>query len=148
MSLTFFTRSAGCRDGHRPDCKFCTDAAKQAREWRARNPVATMLHAAKARARRVGVPFTLTPEDITIPERCPVLGLPLSRSTTGRATDASPSLDKIVPRLGYVPGNVVVISNRANTLKGHATIGELHALSSFYRELAPSPDHQHRQPDT
>ncbi|WP_145960516.1 hypothetical protein [Novosphingobium meiothermophilum] len=44
----------------------------------------------------------------------------------------SPSLDRIEPELGYVPGNTIVISNRANRLKSDATIDELRAIASFY----------------
>ena len=36
----------------------------------------------------------------------------------------SPSLDRIVPELGYVKGNIRVISNRANHLKSDATLEE------------------------
>lgn len=44
----------------------------------------------------------------------------------------SPSLDRIEPDLGYVAGNAIVISNRANRLKSDATIDELRAIASFY----------------
>lgn len=37
----------------------------------------------------------------------------------------SPSLDRRDPALGYVPGNVWVISNRANTMKNDARPDEL-----------------------
>lgn len=46
--------------------------------------------------------------------------------------DNSPTLDKIEPALGYVPGNIIVISGRANRLKADATIDELRAIASFY----------------
>ena len=39
--------------------------------------------------------------------------------------DNSPTLDRIVPELGYVPGNVAVISWKANRLKGNNTDPEL-----------------------
>lgn len=44
------------------------------------------------------------------------------------ARPASPSLDKIIPSLGYVPGNVRIISARANLLKNDATVDELRAI--------------------
>ena len=89
-----------------------------------------------------GVPFNLTLEDIKVPEFCPILGIPLARST-GSHTDSSPSLDRIDPSLGYVRGNVIVISYRANRIKNDATIPELQKISDFYNKLAsttPSPD--------
>lgn len=45
-----------------------------------------------------------------------------------RGGSYAPSIDKIIPALGYVPGNVMVISLRANTLKNNATLAELQTL--------------------
>lgn len=42
----------------------------------------------------------------------------------------SPTLDKIIPALGYVPGNVWVISHRANTIKSDASLEELKTLTA------------------
>ena len=36
---------------------------------------------------------------------------------------------------GYVKGNVVVVSNKANSIKREATIGELKAMVAFYENL-------------
>lgn len=66
-----------------------------------------------------------------IPSHCPILGIPLFKGKSGGEAN-SPSLDRIEPELGYVPGNIVVISNRANRLKSDATIDELRAIASFY----------------
>ena len=82
-----------------------------------------MLHNAKQRARREGLPFDLTEADIVIPARCPVLGIPL-RSHIGEGKGPrpdSPTLDKLIPELGYVPGNIVVVSAEANRLKDRLT---------------------------
>lgn len=68
-----------------------------------------------------------------VPSHCPILGLPLfvMVGTKGGGPN-SPSLDKIEPSRGYVPGNVIVISNRANRLKSDASVEELRAIASFY----------------
>jgi hypothetical protein len=72
---------------------------------------------------------TITIHDIVIPEFCPLLGIRLEPGKgTGGAKAASPSLDKIRPELGYVPGNVWVISHRANVIKSDATLSELRML--------------------
>ncbi len=55
-----------------------------------------------------------------MPEVCPVLGIPLF-VRDGKVGPNSPSLDKIVPELGYVTGNVKVISNLANNIKQDVT---------------------------
>jgi hypothetical protein len=66
---------------------------------------------AKARAKKLGVPFSLTLRDIVIPERCPVLDIPL-QSTCRACSDGSPTLDRIDASRGYIVGNVMVISHR------------------------------------
>jgi len=91
------------------------------------NPeVVKMLQRAKGRAKKQGIPFNLTPSNIIIPKVCPVLGIPLfvTKGKSG-AFKNSPSLDKIVPHLGYTKGNVQVVSQQANQMKYNATTSEL-----------------------
>ena len=95
-----------------------------------------MLQNARARARATGVPFILIVEDIRIPSHCPILGLPLAQKLGKKGGGpCSPSLDKVIPEIGYVPGNIIVISNRANRIKSDATIEELRDIASFYATL-------------
>jgi hypothetical protein len=91
------------------------------------DPVTFLLVRARARAKQLGVPFKLRRADVHLPERCPVFSMVM---TVGGG-DAAPSLDRIIPELGYVPGNVVVISQRANRIKNNATLCELQQLVSF-----------------
>ena len=109
-----------------------THAYQQARQqaYRRANPCGLMLKGAKQRAKAQGVPFDLTEADIVIPEVCPVLGIPLARSR-GKLSDASPSLDRILPELGYVRGNVAVISYLANALKRAATPWQLMQVAQY-----------------
>lgn len=101
---------------------------RQSRESSARRrkevPEYFMLHNAKTRAKKRQEPCTITVEDIVIPERCPILGIPLAVNT-GLLGPGSPSLDRFDPSLGYVPGNVWVISHRANSMKNDASPEEL-----------------------
>jgi len=92
-----------------------------------------MVGAAKARAKKAGVPFNITAADVVIPQTCPVLGLSLLVGQT-QASDQSPSLDRVVPLLGYVRGNILVISNRANRIKNNATIPELRRVANFFEQ--------------
>jgi len=92
-----------------------------------------LLKLAKDRARKQNVPFDLTEEDIELPEVCPVLGLKLEKGIK-HPCDQSPSIDKIKPDLGYVRGNIKVISFRANTLKRDASIEELKAILKYMEE--------------
>lgn len=61
---------------------------------------------------------------------CPLLGIELSYENYkhGTAPDNYATLDRIDPKKGYVEGNVQILSFRANTLKGDATIEELKLL--------------------
>lgn len=96
-----------------------------------------MLKTAQWRAKKAGIPCTITVEDIRIPERCPVLGIELKRGTRG-FTDNSPTLDRVRPELGYVPGNVCVISFRANSIKREASLAELEKVTEWVRGFLKS----------
>jgi hypothetical protein len=92
-----------------------------------RGHISTLVSSAKQRARKEGLPFALTTADISIPDLCPLLGVKMVRGGP-----YAPSIDKIIPSLGYVPGNVMVVSWRANTLKGNATLAELQTLAANF----------------
>jgi len=49
------------------------------------------------------------------------------------ASYQSPTLDRLVAAMGYVPGNVTVISFRANTIKNNACVGEMESVVAYYR---------------
>lgn len=95
-----------------------------------RDPWCDMLHAAKQRAKRLRLPFNIDVAKLRIPDRCPVLGITLVPGNR-KKHDWSPSLDRLVPELGYVNSNVRVISYRANMLKNNATAGELRAVAAW-----------------
>jgi hypothetical protein len=98
------------------------------------NPAALMVRAKRRRAKQDGIEFSITAKDISVPKYCPVLGLELRMNIGGTGpADNSPSIDRKDPTRGYVPGNVQVISFRANTLKNNATIEELEKLVAFLK---------------
>jgi hypothetical protein len=80
-------------------------------------------HAAKRRARELGILFDIVPEDLLpLPEVCQFTRLPFDFTPKGgKASPQSASLDRIKPDRGYVRGNVRVISYKANTLKNDCT---------------------------
>jgi hypothetical protein len=90
-------------------------------------PARPLWERARKRAKDRGLPFTLAKESIFVPKTCPALGLAIE--LRGRRSACSPSLDRIIPDLGYVPGNVRVVSDRANRLKGRRSFKELQLLS-------------------
>lgn len=91
-----------------------------------------LYHNAKYRSKRDGWVFDLNPEDIEIPEFCPVFGMKLQR--TGRHWgDSSPSLDRIDSTKGYTRGNVRVVSWLANRLKNNATVEQLELVIKYMK---------------
>ena len=93
-----------------------------------------MVRRAKHRAKKLGLPFNLTPDDIIIPEFCPVFGTKLQVAVV-RHDDNSPALDRVIPEFGYVKGNVCVISQRANVLKRDASLDEIEKLACYLRRI-------------
>lgn len=92
------------------------------------NPKTLMLRRTKNKAKTRGIVCTITEDDFEIPEFCPVLGIPL-RFNKGKLKDDSPSMDRNNSILGYITGNVTVMSHKANRFKTDMTkedIGKLY----------------------
>jgi len=139
--LTEFSNSLKNRKGVRANCKTCDrirckvwkyknpDKIKATNNKRTllrrENPEAEMLRRARRRAKVQCIPFSIDIDDINIPEICPILGICLKQSEDRYPSRCSPSLDKIDPDLGYIKGNVQVISYKANTMKSDATVPEM-----------------------
>jgi len=112
-------------------CKKRAQATRYAKNRR-RAKSCAMLHRAKKCARLKGLDFLITLADIEpVPDACPVLGMVLNWDRAGLPAGDSPSLDRIDNGLGYVPGNVMVISNRANMIKCDATAEEVQAVADY-----------------
>jgi hypothetical protein len=83
-------------------------------------------------ARQRDKEFSISLDDILLPDYCPVLGIQLDYGWPITNLAAVPSIDRIDNAKGYIPGNVLVISNRANKLKNDATRAELLAMARFW----------------
>jgi hypothetical protein len=126
-------------DGLYPWCGNCsraaarlhmkTEKAKTTRSaWLKRCLEVAMYYNSRDRAIRQSLPFSITKEDILVPESCPVCGCEMV-SGDGKHRMDSPSLDKWDPSLGYVKGNVWVICMRCNLRKGDLPGEELVAFA-------------------
>lgn len=104
------------------------------RLWRKENWPKYLWYIAKKRAAEYKVPFDITPDDVIIPEKCPVFGFEFVIGKNG-GSDRSPSIDKIIPNLGYIKGNIIVISRRANRIKSDASLEELEKIVGYVRRL-------------
>lgn len=93
----------------------------------------------KSRAKKENIPCTVSVEEILkdLPDYCPALGIKLSwcqRKGQAGDKDTSPSLDKFIPELGYVPGNVFWISGLANKIKSKFTTSQLTLVASWMQK--------------
>ena len=72
---------------------------------------------------------------IELPDVCPALGVPLNYAGTGQEgwsrKDDSASIDRIDSSLGYVEGNMQIISWKANRIKSNATEEEVFMVGEF-----------------
>ena len=115
-------------------CKKCSaklnEKNKRNRDWKF-NAKKVLYDNAKQRAKKSNIEFTLTKDDIDIPDTCPVFGFPLKREDR-KTWMYAPSIDRIDNAKGYVKDNIIIVSRRANILKKDATIDELRKLANYY----------------
>jgi hypothetical protein len=118
-------------------CKKCSaiqrETERRNRNWK-HDAQKVLYSNAKQRAKREGIDFTIDKDDIIIPDNCPVFGFPLKRENK-ETWHSAPSLDRVDNTKGYVKGNVIVVSRRANILKKDATLTELKQLANYYEHL-------------
>jgi len=71
--------------------------------------------------------------DLPLPTRCPILGIPLTYGGNGtsRQSDSSATIDEIDNDRGYLKGNVLICSWKANRMKSDASADELLRLGNF-----------------
>lgn len=95
------------------------------------DPAGYLWRTAKYRANQLGVQFDIDQSDVIVPAKCPITGAPIDVLTSNAATGAS--IDRVNNSLGYVKGNVRVISRKANRMKGDSTIEDLMKLIAYMR---------------
>ena len=114
---------------------------EQAKTYLSNNRLSLARISARRRAKKGNIRFELETEYLKsiFPSDglCPVFKIPLVWGGEGAERGNSPSLDRIIPELGYVEGNVVWISNRANILKRDASWEELQKVASWLKSITP-----------
>jgi len=86
-------------------------------------------------AKKRGIPFDLTPMDITdigFPLCCPVLNEPIYFNK-GKPRWNSISYDRIDSNLGYTRDNLVVVSFKVNRIKSDYTLDEIQKVLDYYK---------------
>lgn len=115
---------------------------KGKRTDRARHPIRHMLETARKSSKRRGWPKpTITEKELllpdgTLPQFCPVFGIPLTYNDASgkRPTDNSASLDRVDSTKWYDTGNGCIVSWRANRLKSCMSADEIRALARYVTE--------------
>lgn len=92
---------------------------------------------AKYGAIKRNLEFSITFNDIMWNEYCPVFGIKLNygKSDRGKKTYDRASIDRTDSTKGYVPGNVVVMSWRANMLKRDGTAEEMKMIAEYLAKM-------------
>jgi len=89
-----------------------------------------MFCTAKQRASRANIEFSITEQDIVIPEYCPLLGMKLTNIFGEGRVQSNASLDRIDSSKGYTKDNIQIISDLANRMKQEATPEQLLAFAN------------------
>jgi hypothetical protein len=114
---------------------------EKTRIWKEKNPkrqwAGAAYKGAKFRAKGKGLPFNLTIDYLLsiVTDSCPVFNTVFKFSGNKFARDESPSLDRIDPAKGYVQGNVVVISNKANNIKSAYKSKDLYKVAEWLEQI-------------
>jgi hypothetical protein len=132
---------------YRSDCKTCSLKAinnnkygspEKRKELHRKDPRKIMLMNARQRAKQKGLDFNIELSDIVITEMCPLLNIPMYVSDI-KIGPNSYSLDRIDSTKGYIKGNIMVISHKANTAKGNLSLNELELLVNNLKEVLNKP---------
>ena len=112
--------------------------SEQAKQYRLENKEKWMCNTSKVRAKQKNLPFNLSTEYLKEiwPEdnKCPALGITMKKGDFC-VTDHSPTLDRIIPKLGYIKGNVQVVSALANRIMSDATVNQVMAVAKHYEKI-------------
>jgi hypothetical protein len=125
--LGSFHKMKQCILGVSNICKECRSLQTK-EHWKNKPYVRKMFDRAKTRSTALGREFTITIDDIEIQDECPVFHVPYVYDPKSPWV---PSIDRIDSNKGYIPGNVMVMSWRANALKNNMTADEALALYRF-----------------
>lgn len=128
---------------------FCSQSCSHKDEYKVKSleykwRLGKLLAAAKNRARTKGLPFDLDLHHlITLWEEndgcCEVTGQPFdlgSWGNKGQVSPQAPSVDRIIPKLGYVKGNVRIITYHLNVALSDFGIEEFDKLIASYRSVS------------
>jgi len=116
-------------------CKKCEQ--KRSKNEYNKSPIPQMLSNSKIRALKKDIPHAINgaylekiwPKD----NICPVLGNKFEMGFKYvKSKNLAPSLDRIIPKKGYIQGNLVIVSDIVNRVKSDATLEDMKKILTFY----------------
>lgn len=124
------------RKGFYKYCKTCYIEKNKGyqEDYRTKNRYAIRVRACRARAKAKSLAFDLTEDHLKEiwTDVCPVFNIPLDIQALKNSPQHA-ELDRIIPELGYVNGNVAWLSQRANRIKDNAKLEELERLVDWLK---------------
>lgn len=147
-SIVEFHKAPNHVDGRFRLCKMCQH--KRGRAY-ARNRHLDhrfrLFEGSKVRAKNSNMAHSITLTDIDSPTHCKYLGVEIDYTPPSKRGGTrkwnGPSLDRIDNNLGYIPGNIQIISELANRMKQEASIEQ---LVSFARNVIAVHGHDYPPP--
>lgn len=92
-----------------------------------------ILRNVKYSAKRRGIKYTLTMDDLEIPTHCPLLGVPLEYRKFDEPANFNSNnwatVDRFDNSKGYIKGNVWIVSRLANNMKNSASLDQLESFA-------------------
>lgn len=128
LPLSCFNRNSARIDKYDSYCRACKKT--NSIEVRNRNPLRHFLNQKRSYCTLYNIPFNLDEEYLkTIwTDYCPISGDKLKFGGKDGA-----HLDRLIPALGYVKGNVTFISQRMNKIKSDASVEDVEKLLEWMR---------------
>lgn len=91
----------------------------------------------RTNARRQNIECTIRWSDLEWPTHCPITGIELDYYNEKREQN-SPTFDRVDSTKGYVPGNVAILSARANRIKDNGTAEEHRKIADYIDRMSKS----------
>jgi len=110
------------------------EVKKRIVDWESKNPNLKRFISLRAAAKIRKQEFSLVFDKIYWPTHCPILGIEIDYSLHRGRKANGPSFDRIDNLKGYIPGNVRVVSNRANIIKNDGTLEEHQKVIDYLKE--------------
>lgn len=141
-----FSKCKTYKDGLSMYCRSCNKELKDkrkpqnkeyhAKRYNAYSDKEILLKNIRSNAAKRGESTDITLDDIPpVPSFCPILGIPITTRSRNRSNAVS--VDRIDNSKGYVKGNIVLISMKANVCKNNMTFDQIASLYNFYKQFQP-----------